>query len=145
MRVRGWTVLAVVSGGVALGTMLGTAANPVPKQAVEQARQGALQASADAGSGIVDAGPPNQSPYPDSYAPSWANEEIANWDPAYPAWSYSDFGSDSDEAQPAPSASEQPVAVDSTAPAPPATSPPPADPAALMPERRVAGTLGALY
>ena len=41
-----------------------------------------------------EAGPEDLSPYRDSYAPAWANEELASWEPAYPAWSYSDFGSD---------------------------------------------------
>jgi hypothetical protein len=44
MPVLGKLALAVVAGGVALGTMLGAAANPVMKHAPEEPWRGMLQA-----------------------------------------------------------------------------------------------------
>src|SRR6478736_7091139 len=90
----------VVGGGVALGTMLGAAANPVMKMKGERPEwpwQGAYRAtvSADVGYPImIEAPPQDLSPYQDSYAPTWAREEVANWEPEYPAWTYSDLASD---------------------------------------------------
>ena len=44
MLVSGKVALAIVTGGIALGAMLGAAANPVMKRPPEQPWQGALQA-----------------------------------------------------------------------------------------------------
>ena len=94
MPVLGKIALGVVAGGVALGTMLGAAANPVMKMPAEQPWQGALQAPvlADAGYSVQFEAPPQDlSPYQDSYAPTWAREELTDWEPEYPAWTYGEF------------------------------------------------------
>ena len=94
MRVPARLGLAVAAAGIGLGTMLGAAANPVMKMPAEQPWQGALQAPvlADAGYSIqVEAPPQDLSPYQDSYAPTWAREELTDWEPEYPAWTYSEF------------------------------------------------------
>jgi hypothetical protein len=44
MPVLGKMALAVVAGGIALGTMLGAAANPVMKKPVAESQLAALQA-----------------------------------------------------------------------------------------------------
>jgi hypothetical protein len=93
MLVRAGMALAVVTSGVALGAMLGAAANPEMKKPPEKPWQGALQAPVAADPGyriMVEAAPQDLSPYRDSYAPSWAHEEVTDWEPDYPAWSYSD-------------------------------------------------------
>lgn len=94
MPVLGKMALAVLAGGVALGTMLGAAANPVMKRAPEEPWRGGLQAPVAADPGyriMVEAPPQDLSPYQDSYAPTWAREELADWEPEYPAWTYSDL------------------------------------------------------
>jgi hypothetical protein len=94
MLVRSGITLAVVASGIALGAVLGAAANPVMKRAPEQPWQGALQAPVTVDSGyhlMVEAPPQDLSPYHDSYAPTWAREELAVAEPEYPAWTYSEF------------------------------------------------------
>lgn len=98
MPVLGKIAFAVVAGGITLGAMLGAAADPVMKQAPEHPSHGAPQSPVGAGAGYltpgyiaVEAPPQDLSPYPDSYAPTWANEELSGWEPEYPAWTYSDL------------------------------------------------------
>ena len=138
MRVIGKLALAVVAGGVALGTMLGAAANPVMKMKGERPEwpwQGAMQtpAYADPGYGImIEAPPQDLSPYQDSYAPTWAHEEVANWEPEYPAWTYADLVSEQPaDASPAEEASidAQQIVTAAEAAAAPEASPEPAAPA----------------
>ena len=139
MPVLGKVALAVVAGGVALGTMLGAAANPVMKMAPGQPWQGALQApiAADPGYLLVEAPPEDLSPYQDSYAPTWAREEMADWEPDYPAWTYSDL-----DAEPyvdaalanEPRLEEQPVMPTAEAIASPEAAPGPAVPADVAPQ-----------
>jgi len=140
-----WIAVAVLSGGIALGAILGLAANPVMKMAPEQHRQGALQLPAVADPGFVEAGVTDVSPYPDSYAPSWANEEFADWEPRYPAWTYSDFASDSAGEQTQVPAAEPQVADDDPTPPPSAAPARTGEPETLAPEPRLAGNLAALY
>ncbi len=139
MPVPGKAAFAVVAGGVALGTMLGAAANPVMKQPPEQPWRGGLQApvSADPGYRImIEAPPEDLSPYQDSYAPTWAREELTDWEPDYPAWTYSDIVDEDyaepSEAQQAASDAQQVAAAAQAAAAPqvgPGQVAPPADPA----------------
>jgi hypothetical protein len=98
MPVLGKIALAVVGCGVALGTMLGAAANPVMKMAAERPWQGAFDSQVTPDPGYLSAGyiaieapPQDLSPYQDSYAPTWAREELTNWEPEYPAWTYGDL------------------------------------------------------
>jgi hypothetical protein len=140
--------LAVVAGGIALGTVLGTAANPTMKMRAERPWQGALEAPVAADPGYrltIEAPPEDLSPYQDSYAPTWAHEELANWEPDYPAWSYSDLA---DETSANPSVTEEPhldelpIAIDTP---PSEAAPQPAGDVALASQQRVAGNLAALY
>ena len=133
MHARAPLLLAIVAGGIGLGAVLGAAADPEPKRAPDPPWRGALHQPVAPDSGYAFAGyapPEDLSPYRDSYAPSWADEELTEWEPAYPEWSYSD-----------PPADHQPGAAEADEPAPP-ESPPTDSPA---PEPRVAGSLGALY
>lgn len=93
MPVPGRMALVIVAGGVALGSMLSGAVNPEPKKPPEAPWRGALQAPvvADASYLTVEAPPQDLSPYQDSYAPTWAREELTNWEPEYPAWTYSEW------------------------------------------------------
>ena len=128
--------MAIVAGGIGLGAVLGAAADPEPKPAPDPPWRGVLhQASvSDTGYAVVVYAPPEDlSPYRDSYAPSWADEELTDWEPAYPAWSYSEPAEQS--------ADDQPVAAEPPEPAPPASAP--SD--NLVPEARVAESLGDLY
>lgn len=111
MPVLGKVALVVMAGGVALGTMLGAAANPVMKRAPEEPWRGMLQAPVAADPGyriMVEAPPQDLNPYHDSYAPTWAREELVDWEPEYPAWTYSDLV----EEYPADSASAEEAALD---------------------------------
>lgn len=144
MPVLGKLALAVVAGGVALGTMLGAAANPVMKMPPEKPWQGALQApvAADAGYLMIEAPPQDLSPYRDSYAPTWAQDELADWEPEYPDWTYSEL---IDEPYADPAAAEDAaldaqqvvLAVEAAATPPPAASTAPEpnapDPATQVP------------
>lgn len=137
MPVLGRTALVVLAGGVALGAMLGAAANPVMKMPPERPWQGALQAPAtdtgylSAGYVAVEASPHELSPYRDSYAPTWALEELTDWEPEYPAWTYSELvdepRSDAWAAEDASIAAQQVVKVAEAA-APPEMTPQPVTP-----------------
>ena len=143
--------LAVVAGGIALGAMLGAAANPVMKRPPEQPWQGALQASVAADPGyrlMVEAPPEDLSPYQDSYAPTWAREELADWEPDYPAWTYSNpvdpaFADRSTTEE--PQVDERPAALAIEAQPPTEPTPQPAETVTLAPERHVPANLAALY
>ena len=149
MPVLGKVALAVVAGGVALGTLLGAAANPVMKKPPEQPWQAAMQAPVVADPGyriMVEAPPEDLSPYQDSYAPTWAREELADWEPDYPAWTYSELV---DEASPEPStaepqANEQPAAQ-APGPAEPLAQQTESEPATVVSERHAPANLAALY
>ena len=129
MRRRGKLALAIVTGGVGLGALLGAVADPEPKQSPEPPWRGAIAAPAYAAP--ADIAPPEPLLYPDSYAPSWAHEEVTDWEPDYPPWS---FG----VAAAAPP-DEPPVEAEPGGP-PPSPAPEP-----LPPEPQVAGALDALY
>jgi hypothetical protein len=122
MPVLGKMALAVVAGGIALGTMLGAAANPVMKKPVAESQLAALQApvAADAAYLTIEAPPQDLSPYQDSYAPTWAREEVTSWEPDYPAWTYSELV---DQPAEPPRIEEQPVATAPGGAAPPAVAP----------------------
>ena len=133
MRARGPLLLAIVTGGVGLGAVLGAAADPEPKQAPAPPWRTALQATGfvDAGYQFAEAPPEDLSPYRDSYAPSWGDEEVADWEPEYPAWTYSDLPQ---EAESAPD--ERPADA----------VPPPDQPAEpLAAEPQIEGAIDALY
>ena len=145
MLVRGGIALAVVTGGIALGAMLGAAANPEMKMPREQPWQGGLQTPIATGPGyiMVEAPPEDLSPYQDSYAPTWAHEEVTDWELDYPDWTYSDL---IDETLADPSlADERPVVAAIETQATAEAAPQPADPAILATEPPIAGTLAALY
>ena len=131
MRTRAKLALGIVTGGIALGAMLGAAADPEPKRPPAPPWRAAAQAPyvADAGYQLAEAPPHDLSPYRDSYAPSWADEELTDWEPDYPAWTYSEFAGDAE-------------AETDEAPA----GPGPAEPdQALTPEPQIEGALDALY
>jgi len=137
MHARGKLVLAIVTGGVALGVVLGAAVHPEMKHAPEPPRQAALQEPTDTSYQLAEFGSPDTAPTwaHDSYPPAWASEEVTNWEPRYPAWTYSDF---SDETAQTPSEAQ------SAAPA----QPTPVEPAAADAqgsEPRGEGNLAALY
>jgi hypothetical protein len=139
MPVLGKLALAVVAGGVALGTMLGAAANPVMKMPAGQPWQGALQApiAADPGYLMIEAPPEDLSPYRDSYAPTWAREELADWEPDYPAWTYSDLAGEVYVDAPLanePRLEEQPVMTAAEAPPALDAAPEPVVPADVAPQ-----------
>lgn len=152
MLARSGSVLAVVMGGIALGAVLGVAANPRMKTAPEQPWHGALEAPAAADAGYQLAGTPAPSPYRESYAPSWADEALVDRQPDYPAWTYSDLSGDYagypdsalDQQPTALPADEQALAPQPETTEPPETSPQPSEPD-LAPEPHVAGNLAALY
>ena len=79
----------VLSGGVLLGALLGTFANPVMKPAPEPAWAGMLQPQVAAGSasyGYTEALPEDLSPrdLPDGYAPAFAFSEVDDlWSPDF--------------------------------------------------------------
>ena len=133
MHARGKLALAIVTGGIALGAMLGAAVDPEMKHAPEPPRQAALQdpAAADTSYQLVDVdfADPAAGWYRDRYAPEWASEELGDWEPRYPAWTYSDV---SDEPPRTPAEAE------------PATREPDA-PDVFAPEPRGEGGLAALY
>lgn len=138
MRTRGFVVLAVVGGGVTLGAVLGAAAQPVMRNLPDAAASMAVAPMVVTGSSyqFVEAGPEDLSPYSDSYAPAYASGAIENWDPEYPAWTYSDFGEDAVE----PALDEAQVVLESEPVELPevAVAPPP-------PQQRIADSLGPLY
>jgi hypothetical protein len=131
MRTRAKLALGIVTGGIALGAMLGAAADPEPKRPPAPPWRTAAQEPylADAGYQLAEAPPQDLSPYRDSYAPSWADEELADREPDYPAWTYSDVA-DVDDA----GLGEAPA---ETGPAPPDQP--------LAPEPQIEGALDALY
>lgn len=138
MRARGILVIAVVAGGVALGALLGAAANPQMRNLAEprgRAEAGPIEIVGSAYQ-LVEAGPEDLSPHGDSYAPAYASGAIESWEIDYPAWTYSDFGEEAVE----PIADEAPVVIEPEPLEPPetATAPPPA-------QQRHADTLGPLY
>jgi hypothetical protein len=151
MPLPGKLALAIVTGGIALGTMLGAAANPKMKMPPERPWQGALQAPVAADPGyriMVEAPPEDLSPYQDSYAPTWAKEELADWEPDYPAWTYSDLADEALVDPPAaevPQAGEQPPVISSETPEPSEAVSQPAGPAMVASERHVPASLAALY
>jgi hypothetical protein len=143
--------LAIVTGGIALGAILGAAANPKMKMP-EQPWQGALLAPVAADPGyriMVEAPPEDLSPYQDSYAPTWAHEELTDWEPDYPAWSYSELVDEPSVEPPATEeaqeASAQSTAVAGATAEPPVAIVQPAEPAVPVSERHVPASLAALY
>jgi len=133
MRKRVPWALAIVTGGIGLGALLGAAAHPVPKRAPEAAGRAMFVAPAeDTSARLTEAPPPDLTPYRDSYAPSWAHEELANWEPDYPAWTYSDL-----DRAPDPAPDEQPAEAARPDPAP--------QPEDTAPEPPAEGGLDALY
>lgn len=86
--------VAVIGGGVALGSMLGNAAHPVMKEAPEAPWRDAVQ-SAVAASPVyqlmVEAPPEDLSPYGYGNTPTWAREELVSYEPDYPEWTYSEL------------------------------------------------------
>lgn len=149
MRVPARLGLAVAAAGIGLGTMLGAAANPVMKMPAEQPWQGALRAPVTADPGyriMIEAPPEDLSPYHDSYAPTWAHEELADWEPDYPAWTYSELVDERLEAvsvADTPRLEEVPLApADALAPAAPPAA---VEPLAPAPEPAIGGALAALY
>ena len=149
MPLRGKMALAVVTGGIALGAVLGAAANPKMKMPPEKPWQPALQGpvAADAGYRImVEAPPEDLTPYPDSYAPTWAREELADWEPDYPAWTYSDLVG---EASAEPLAPEPQVdlqaALAGQVPEPPEALAQPTEPSIAVSGRHAPASLAALY
>ena len=132
MRTRAKLALGIVTGGIALGAMLGAAADPEPKRPPAPPWRAAQAAYyADAGYQLAEAPPQDLGRYRDSYAPSWADEEVADWEPEYPAWTYSDLPQ---EAESAPD--ERPADA----------VPPPDQPAEpLAAEPQIEGAIDALY
>ena len=135
MRARGLLALAIVTGGVGLGALLGSAADPDPKRPPEPAWRGTVPVAYD--STTPAAAPTYALGYPaaprDSYPPAWAHEEITDWEPDYPAWIYSDHP------PPPPAPADPPAGL--------APAPSTADIAAevLPPEPPAEGNLDALY
>jgi hypothetical protein len=118
---------AVAVGGVALGTVLGAAANPTMKNGPEPARP-AKPAPAYAFEGVSAY---DLAPYAGRHAPPFPDEAITDWAPDYPAWTYSDFGDDLGGDLDAESAEPEP--------------PRPVEGRALPTEPRIAGNLDAIY
>ena len=149
MLVRGSMALAIVTAGIGLGAVLGSAANPEMKQPPEQPWRAAPPAPfiAEGEQPSADAGPADFASYRESYAPSWAHEELTDWEPGYPAWTYSDLAHES-FAEPT-TADEGPAdehpALEPEALAPSETLAAPSEPEALSSEPQVAGNLAALY
>jgi hypothetical protein len=147
---------AVVVGGVALGAMLGTVADPAMKMA-ERPWHDPLQTpvAADVGYLAVEAPPRNFGPYQDSYAPAWADEEMTDLEPDYPAWTYTepaDAGfADAAPAEEAPieqrpaATPEVALASEKSEPVVPADLAPGPPPAGAASYRRVAAHLGDIY
>jgi hypothetical protein len=144
MPILGKLALVVTTGGIALGAMLGAAADPKMKQPPEEPWRGALQApyDADAGHQLAGTGSEPPLPYRDSYAPSWADEELTDWEPDYPAWTYGDLF---DQTVAEPEAVEDSSSLQPETPVPAEAPSAPVEPEALPPEPRVAGSLAALY
>jgi hypothetical protein len=118
----------VAAGGIALGTVLGAAANPRMKNLPEPAwptvpDSGAVHAPE--GVAVYEL-----APYPDRYAPPLPDEAITDWAPDYPAWTYSDFGD---------------IGADLADGAASMAPDPPVEPRPLPPEPRLEGSLDALY
>ena len=92
----------VPAGGILLGAVLGEAAHPVMKQPPELPWRGAPDATVATGdpSEMAQAMLADFDPAmgPDSYAPAFANDELHDWEPDYPTWSYSNFSEDVSEA-----------------------------------------------
>ena len=124
--------LGVVAGGLLLGSMLGTAADPKMKNAPERARPAAPDA--EPARGWAESAAFEFDAYPDRYPPAYPDEAITDWAPDYPAWTYSDFDSDSGSDLGGGAAEE---------PADP--EPRPAEGPALPAEPRIAGGLDAIY
>ena len=139
MHARGKLALAIATGGIALGVVLGAAVNPEMKHAPEPLRQAALQdpATTDTSYQLAEFGSAETAPSwaRDSYPPAWASEEITNWEPRYPAWTYSDL---SDE----PAQTSQDAQPEAPQPPEPAES---AANEAQASEPRGEGSLAALY
>jgi hypothetical protein len=126
--------LGIVAGGIALGALLGAAADPKMKN-LPVDRWTPPTASAEPAPTLHGVSVHEIVSYPDRYAPPLPDEAITDWAPDYPTWTYSDFASDWDE---------ETVEVLSAEPAP-ALRPEPDPPAPLPPEPRRAGGLDAIY
>ena len=133
--------LGVVAGGLLLGSMLGTAADPKMKNAPERARPAAPDA--EPARGWAESAAFEFDAYPDRYPPAFPDEAITDWAPDYPAWTYSDFGSDfgsdlgSDSGEDRAATASREPETGADAPA--------REPGALPPEPRIPGGLDALY
>ncbi len=150
MLARSSMVLAIATGGIALGAVLGAAANPKMKLPPEQPWHGTLQAPAvsDTGYQLAGAGPIDLSPYRESYAPTWASEELVDWEPEYPAWTYSDWDSATGDDLGSPAADGPARSTDDEQAVEPFASDAAEQPAEQEPlpsEPHVAGNLAALY
>ena len=112
------TALTVAAGGVALGVLLGQAADPVMKRPPEPAWSPAARTPHD-GASQNAAMLADFEPFPDrdSYAPPFANEILTDWEPDYPSWTYSDFSDDAVEGeQPEPSIEALPLPPEELSP-----------------------------
>lgn len=151
MPILGKLALAVMVGGVGLGTILGAAANPEMKPPPEQPWQNALHAPVAADADyvvVIEDGPEDLNPYRDKYAPTWAREELGEAEPVYPAWTYSELpdehvadvtvGSE-------PQTEELPTTVAAQPSPGPVAAPQPVDAEPLALEPPVVVDLAALY
>jgi|SRR5690606_41111118 len=133
--------LGVVLGGLLLGSVIGSAADPKLKTPAERASPAARvsEPASDPSENLMV----EFAPYPDRYPPPFADEVITDWTPDYPAWTYSDFDSDSGsdtgigpgEERAAPLPHERETGADASPP----------EPGPLPPEPRIPGGLDALY
>ena len=124
--------LGVVLGGLLLGSVIGSAADPelkTPAERASPAARGSEPASDPSENLMVEF-----APYPDRYPPPFADEVITDWTPDYPAWTYSDFDSDSGSDL-GGGAAEEPAEPERR----------PAEGPALPAEPRIAGGLDAIY
>jgi hypothetical protein len=133
MLARGALALAILTGGITLGAVLGAAADPEPMRAPDPPWRAEWQPPvADDARDRFALASLEPSPYRDSYAPTWAHEELTDWEPDYPEWTDSDFAD-----EPAVAADDDPTDSE------PRTETEP--PEELPPEPRGEGTLDALY
>jgi len=134
MPAFGKIALVVMTGGIALGAMLGAAADPEMKQPPAPPwRAAQLQIADNAAYRPAETWPADTQGYRDSYAPSWANEELVDWEPEYPAWTYSEIA-------------DQPAAAEGPAIEADPAEPPQAEAAeTLAPEPKIEANLDALY
>jgi len=133
MRTRSKLVLTVVPAGIALGALLGAAADPQMKNLPEPSSP-ADSAHLAPGQVFEGVAVYELSHYRDRHPPTLSDEAIADWAPDYPDWTYGELGDEPSEPLP-----------DGWA-APPEPEPqPPAAPEPLPPDPPGDGSLAALY